>query len=185
MLGSAALLLAPSLASPSWAGAFRKSESLQGITFVVTSTGEGSQQELTITASGGKKPFAPIRRTVDGRVMGAEVADLNSNGQPEIYVFVQGAGSGSYGELVAYAVTNGTLLPISLQELSGPMAQGYMGHDAFAVVENCLVRRFPIYKANDANAKATGGTREIVYKLVNAKDGWLFQPIRSTDLPPS
>jgi hypothetical protein len=55
----------------------------------------------------------------------AEVADLNADGQPEIYVFVQGAGSGSYGELVAYALNNGrSLTPITLPELRGPLAQG-------------------------------------------------------------
>jgi hypothetical protein len=127
-------------------------------------------------STGGKTPFPPIRKIVDGRVMGAEVADLNSSGQPEIYVYVQGAGSGSYGELVAYAASKGTLLPISLQELTGPMAEGYMGHDAFSVVENCLVRRFPIYRAGDSNAKATGGERQICYKLKAGEAGWILRP---------
>lgn len=176
-LTTAALLLAAPLASPSQAGAaFRTSESLQGVTFAVTSSGEGSQQQLSMTATGPKGPFTPIRKTVDGRVMGAEVADLNSNGEPEIYVFVQGAGSGSYGDVVAYAVSNNTLLPISLKGLSGAMAKGYMGHDSFAVVENCLVRRFPIYNANDSNAKATGGQRQICYKLKAGEAGWILRP---------
>jgi hypothetical protein len=172
-----AVLLSIPLPGPVWAAAgFRKSDSLQGITFVVTSSGEGSQQQLVITANGEKTPFPPIRQTVDGRVVGAEVADLNSNGQPEVYVFVQGAGSGSYGQLVAYAAGNGSLLPISLQELSGPMAKGYMGHDAFAVVENCLMRRFPIYRDGDSNAQATGGLRQICYKLKAGEAGWILRP---------
>ena len=142
------------------------------------STGEGSQQQLTITTRGTARPIAPIKETVDGSVLDAQVADLDSNSQPEIYVFVQGAGSGSYGQLVAYALSNGksVLSPIYLQELSGSLAQGYMGHDRFEVVEGCLVRRFPIYRPGDSNARATGGERQICYKLKHGEASWILRP---------
>ncbi|MEB3200021.1 MAG: hypothetical protein VKK62_05800 [Synechococcaceae cyanobacterium] len=167
----------PGLAGPGSSAPYQGTLTLQGISFRVTSSGEGSQQQLTITPSGGRSALKPIRQTVNGRVMGAEVADLNGNGQPELYVFVQSAGSGSYGELVAYAVGDGSrLLPISLPELSGAMAQGYRGHDSFSVVEGCLVRRFPIYKPADVNAKASGGERQICYKLKAGEAGWVLRP---------
>ncbi len=177
-LTAAALLLASAIPATAWAGAtFNKTLKLQGISFQVQTSGEGSQQQLTITTSGAKPPIKPIRQTVNGQVVGAEVADLNSNGLPEIYVFVQGAGSGSYGELVAYAVMKGTeLSPIYLQELSGAMAKGYQGHDQFQVVESCLARRFPIYKPGDINAKATGGERQICYKLKAGEASWILRP---------
>lgn len=178
-LTAAALLLATaSLSTTAWAGAaFNRTLKLQGISFQVQSSGEGSQQKLTITTSGAKPPIKPIRQSVNGQVVGAEVADLNGNGLPEIYVFVQGAGSGSYGELVAYAAIKGSeLSPIHLQELSGAAAQGYQGHDQFRVVESCLVRRFPIYKPGDSNAKATGGLRQICYKLKSGEAGWILRP---------
>ncbi|MEB3361784.1 MAG: PliI family lysozyme inhibitor of I-type lysozyme [Synechococcaceae cyanobacterium] len=173
-----ALLLAAHFpGSASAAGAFSRSLSLQGYSFQVKATGEGSQQQLTITTRGGKRPIKPITQTVDGQVVGAEVADLNSNSQPEIYVYVQSAGSGSYGQLVAYTVTTGNeLSPIYLQELTGAPTQGYQGHDEFSVVEGCLVRRFPIYKPSDSNAKATGGLRQICYKLKNGEASWILRP---------
>ena len=178
-LTAAALLLA-SLAIPSQAtaGPFQRSLSLQGVTFRVQATGEGSQQQLKITTRGTARPIAPTKETVEGRVLDAQVADLDANSQPEIYVFVQGAGSGSYGQLVAYALSNGksVLSPIYLQELSGSLAQGYQGHDAFEVVEGCLVRRFPIYKPGDSNAKATGGERQICYKLKPGEASWILRP---------
>jgi hypothetical protein len=147
------------------------------VSFQIQATGEGSEQHLTITTTGARPPIKPIHQTVNGRVVGAQVADLNGNGTPEIYVFVQSAGSGSYGELVAYAVTKGSdLSPISLQELSGAMARGYQGHDQFEVVEGCLVRRFPIYKPGDSNAKATGGERQIGYKLKAGEASWILRP---------
>ncbi|MEB3200533.1 MAG: hypothetical protein VKK62_08415, partial [Synechococcaceae cyanobacterium] len=158
-------------------GSFHRTLSLQGISFHVMSSGEGSQQQLTITASGGKRAFKPITQTVNGKVIGAEVADLNSNSLPEIYVYVQSAGSGSYGELVAYSVIKGNeLSPIYLQELSGDSAKGYQGHDAFSVVESCLARRFPIYKPGDSNARASGGLRQICYKLKSGEASWILRP---------
>lgn len=172
------LLLSGGLSSRVRADAsFNKTVSLQGYSFQVQATGEGSQQQLTILTKGGRRSIKPIRQAVDGRVVGAEVEDLDSNGRPEIFVFVQGAGSGSYGQVVAYSVINGDQLsPISLPELSGAPAKGYMGHDKFAIVENCLVRRFPIYKPNDSNAKATGGERQICYKLKAGEAGWILRP---------
>ena len=177
-LTTAAVLLATALPGGAWAdAAFNQTLKLQGISFQVQSSGEGSQQQLTITTSGARPPIKPIRQTVNGRVVGARVADLNGNGTPEIYVFVQGAGSGSYGELVAYAVTKGSdLSPIHLQELGGAMAAGYQGHDQFEVVEGCLVRRFPIYKPGDSNAKASGGERQICYKLKAGEASWILRP---------
>jgi|GEM_PF-736074 len=178
-LAFAVLLLSPGINGSAWAGpgGFAKTLSLQGVSFQVQATGEGSQQQLTITPRSAKRPYKPISQTVDGRVVGAEVADLNSNSLPEIYVYVQSAGSGSYGQLVAYSVINSDQLsPIYLQELSGDPAKGYQGHDAFSVVEGCLVRRFPIYKPGDSNAKATGGLRQICYKLRNGEASWILRP---------
>jgi len=178
LLTATALLLVTALPGSAWAGAaFNKTLKLQGISLQVQSRGEGSQQQLTITTTGAKPPIKPIQQTVNGRVVGAEVADLNSNGLPEIYVFVQGVGSGSYGELVAYAVMKGSeLSPITLPELTGANAKGYQGHDEFQVVEACLARRFPIYKPDDSNAKASGGQRQICYKLKAGEAGWILRP---------
>ena len=177
-LAAAALLLSASLPGGAWAGStFNKTLKLQGISFKVQSSGEGSQQQLTITTTGAKPAIKPIKQTVNGQVVGAAVADLNGNGLPEIYVFVEGAGSGSYGELVAYSTMKGSeLSPIVLQELSGAPAQGYQGHDRFEVVEGCLVRHFPIYKPGDSNAKATGGERQICYKLKSGEASWILRP---------
>jgi hypothetical protein len=93
--------------------------SFQGISFNVSSRGEGSVRQLTIRTS---------------------------------------AGSGSYGSVVGYTVNRGaaSLTPIHLPDLSGRAAQGYQGHDSFAVIELRLARRFPTYKPGDTNAGRSG-----------------------------
>jgi hypothetical protein len=117
-------------------------------------------------------------RRIDGTVTGAEVADINADGSPEIYVYVTSAGSGSYGLLVAYSANQRK----SLSEIYLPpvtqnktLSKGYMGHDNFAVVEGVLVRRFPVYRDTDTNANPTGGTRQLQYKLVPGEAGWILK----------
>ncbi len=134
--------------------AFDKTLELQGIRFHVTSDGQGSSPTLKIVPSGREIDNAPIVTTLDGSVSGAEVADLDADGSPEVYVYVTSAGSGSYGSLVAYAANHRkSLSEIVLPPLTEAAAQGYMGHDEFAVLEGVLGRRFPIYRDSDSNAQ--------------------------------
>jgi hypothetical protein len=154
--------------------------SLQGVTFTVSSKGEGSVRQLTIATSGTPQAIAPIRQEILGSVSGVEVADLDANGLPEVYVFITSAGSGSYGSVEGWALNKGqrSLSTIHMPELSGQAAQGYQGHDEFAVVELTLAHRFPIYRPGDSNAKPTGGTRQISYKLVPGEASWQLKPMR-------
>jgi hypothetical protein len=149
-----------------------------GISFHVVATGEGSIGNVTITPAGLEVDNAPITRETDGKVMLAEVADLDADGSPEVYVYTQSAGSGSYGGLIAYAANNRK----SLSEIYLPpvaenpeASKGYMGHDEFRVVENTLVQRFPVYKEGDTNAAPTGGMRQLQYKLEPGEAGWVLR----------
>ena len=73
---------------------FDKKLSLQGLTFHVKCPNEVSLNKLTITPTGLEGENKPIVVEVDGSVTDAEVADLDANGFPEIYVYVTSAGSG-------------------------------------------------------------------------------------------
>ncbi len=162
-------------------GGFNKTIVLQGISFQVTSANRGSLSTLRIVPKGLKGDNQPIEKEIDGTVTGAEVADLNADGSPELYVYVTSAGSGSYGSLVAYSANNRkSLSDIYLPSLQddAKASKGYMGHDQFRVVEGSLVRRFPVYGDKDTNAKPTGGTRQIQYKLKAGEAGWVLKPQR-------
>lgn len=148
---------------------------LQGIGFRLDSANEGSLNELTIVPSGLTIDNTAIARSIDGQVTRAEVADLNADGSPELYVYVSSAGSGSYGSLVAYSANQRrSLSEIVLPPLAEtPGAdKGYLGHDQFAVVEGSLVRRFPIYKDGDPNTAPRGGMRQLQYKLRPGENQW-------------
>jgi hypothetical protein len=166
------------------AGPFDRTLELQGIRFRVTSANEGSINTLRIVPSGLAIDNSPIVRMIEGTVTGVEVADLNADGSPEIYVYVASAGSGSYGSLVAYSANRRkSLSEIYLPPLTQNegAAKGYMGHDEFAVAESVLVRRFPLYRDGDTNAQPTGGLRQLQYKLHRGEAGWVLKIDRVVD----
>lgn len=156
--------------------AFAKTLKLRGVTFTVRSSNKSAENKVTVTTRGLTRNSTLVRE-VEGRVTGVEVADLNVDGFPEVYIYAKSDGSGSYGNIIAFSSNkNKSLSDIFLPELAAGSKEsmGFRGHDDFAVVESNLVRRFPVYRTGDSNAKPTGGTRQIHYKLKAGEAGWLL-----------
>jgi len=183
ILLTAALLTTTLYANqPETAKNFDKVLTLQGITFHVVATNEGSLNQLTIIPTGLEGSNRVIKQEIDGSVTGAQIADINADGSPEIYVYVNSAGSGSYGTLVAYSANNkkslsGIYLP-SLED-DKKNAVGYMGHDEFKIMKSTLSRSFPVYNDGDANCCPKGGTRQLQYKLIAGEAGWQLKLLKS------
>jgi hypothetical protein len=157
---------------------FDQSFEWQGIGFRVTSANIGPRSNLTVTPRGLSIDNSPLVQSIEGQIVRAEVADLNSDGSPEIYIYITSADNTSRGSLVAYSANrrkslSAIYLPAEPQALS--RANGYRGHDEFAVVENTLVRRFPVYKDSDADSAPTGGTRQFQYKLKQGEASWVLE----------
>jgi len=115
-----------------------------------------------------------------------DIADLNGNGKPEIYLFTAQMGSGVYGSVIAYEVAeDGELIPIRYREFddNSKLLQQYMGHDEFFIVGNRLIRRFPLYRENDGNCCPSGGHLLIYYKLVPRGSGWELKMDRAERRP--
>lgn len=154
---------------------FDQTLNLQGIGFRVTSPNAASINELRILPSGLSIDNTPVVRPIEGQITRAEVADLDVDGSPEVYVYVRSAGSGSYGSLVAFSANKRKSLSEIVLPAIGDDARaslGYMGHDEFAVVEATLVRRFPVYRDGDTNAAPSGGVRQLQYKLKRGEATW-------------
>lgn len=148
------------------------------VSFAVQASSGSSINRLQIQPAGLAQDNSELTAELDGHAYRAELADLDANGWPEIYIYVSSAGSGSYGSLAAYAVNKGqSVSPIYLPPLeqSPEALAGYMGHDEFAVVENRLLRRFPIYREGDTNATPGGGTRQLQYRLVAGEASWILK----------
>ncbi|MFZ0712262.1 MAG: hypothetical protein WAM53_19635 [Terrimicrobiaceae bacterium] len=163
---------------------YKETLSLLGVTFRVKSAGMDGQQELIIIPNGLEIDNSTIKKPIKGLVTKAEVADLNADGSPEIYVYITLSGKDNRGEVVALSANKKkSLSEIHIPELTAgdPKLHGYRGHDEFAVVENVLVRRFPIYKDGDSDAKPTGGTRQFQYKLTPGEAGWILRLDKTVD----
>ena len=166
--------------------AFIKTLSLQGITFDIYATNAGSVNTLTIQPRGLEIINDSVVHEIDGSVTNAEIEDLNSDGWPEVLVYINSAGSGSYGSVIGYSVNNGkSMSGIYLPDImDNPEAsKGYMGHDEFAIVETTLVRRFQTYNEGDSNANPTGDMRQIQYKLVDGEASRLFKIDKILEFP--
>ena len=124
---------------------FVKKEELQGITFQVFSPNTRSGNTLTVTPAGLEADNTPIEMDVAGLITRTEVADINADGSPELYVY--GFDGTSQTVLAWSANKKKSLSQISLPDLDAAQSKGYRGGDEYAVVEGILGRRFPIYPA--------------------------------------
>ena len=157
---------------------------LQGIAFRVSSPNSATGNSVTVTTTGLEIDNSPWESPADGDVVGAEVGDLDANGSPEIYVYVRSRDPDARGSLVGYAANNRkSLSAINLPSLSDnpAAAAGYRGHDEFALVEQSLARRFPLYSGDGAAAVPTGKTRQLQYKLTAGEAGWRLELVDSTE----
>jgi hypothetical protein len=160
---------------PLQAGGFSQKLKMNGLSFTISSPNKAEGNTVTIKPRGLKDGDAPLTQSVDGLVTKAEIADLDGDGSPELFLYTTSPGSGSYGKAYAWS-TNGkkVLTEIFITPPREKDLSGYMGHDEFAVIENSFERRFPIYKSGDSNASPTGGWRQFQYKLKPGEAGWIL-----------
>lgn len=150
----------------------------QGIRFHVTTALIDGNPVLYITPQGLEIDNSKVTHPLTGNIVRAQVADLDRDGSPEIYVFVRSSGRGMVGELIAYAANRKkSLSSIYLPPVSDnpKIAEGYQGEDEFAVTEHALVQRFPVYDGADAGARRTGKVRQVQYRLFPGEAGWLLR----------
>lgn len=152
---------------------------LHGISFTVESPNLAEANTLKITPEGLKISNDVIEREADGLVFNAELGDINIDGSPEVYVFVSNAKAQT---LIAYSANNRkSMSEIHVPDLTADQSQGHAGHDEFALVENTVVRRFPIYTVTGADTKPTGRMRQIEYKLKPGEASWQLVVDRITE----
>ncbi len=146
---------------------FVRSLTFADYTFKLVSSkvaGIGSQF-MEIEALRGSLLLTRFQVPTIGGVLGAEVADLDHNRFPELYIFTQATGSGSFGFVQGWQFLPQRRAAVTIVGWERP-APGYMGHDSLWTENGVLCRRFPRYNPGDANAYPTGGTQTARYQLV-------------------
>ncbi|WP_232074213.1 hypothetical protein [Spirosoma aureum] len=149
-------------------------------TFTITATDSGAVRDLAVKAYRGTLLLTNFHTRVDGAVTGAEVADLDNNRFPELYVYSTSDGSGSFGRVYGWQFLPERMAPIQTPNwLKG--FEGYMGHDSLWVERDVLCRKFPIYNSGDANAEPTGGVKMQRYRLRPSGQSFTLIPDQPTD----
>ncbi|UOQ51336.1 hypothetical protein [Hymenobacter cellulosivorans] len=152
-------------AAPAPPPGFNKTLTAAPYTFVVSSTGQLGQRRLLVRAEQDGQELTTAQDSILGEVKDAQLVKLTAGPGSELLVFVEGAGSGSYGEVRGYWFGGKDWERMSMPKLTGPAARGYQGQDKFRLQGKEVVRSFPIYQETDPNCCPSGGTRTIRYVL--------------------
>lgn len=146
--------------------------------FNVKASDKGATRQLNVEAYRGTTLLTIFQTATDGAVVGADVADIDQNHFPELYIFVRSDGSGSFGRIYGWQFLSQRKAEIKtidwrLKETA------YMGHDSLWIEKNLLCRRIPLYRPGDTNAEPTGGSRTIRYHLEPAGNDYVLKIVKS------
>ena len=143
------------------------------------------KNEMMVKPIGFENTAHPLGYYVKGRVIRADIDDLNNDGYPDMLVYLTSGDHGEFGSVYAFmSVQNKSVMPAMLPDvmLDGKLKDGYKGGDEFQLLEGRLLRKFPLYKADDEKDKPTGGKRVIQYQITGSEEaGFKFVVLRSFD----
>ena len=143
--------------------------------FTVTAPDSGRVRDVVIKAYRGELLLTNFRIKVDGAITGAEVADLDGNRFPELYIYSTSVGSGSFGRVYAWQFLPERKADISSKNWLLTNSPGYMGHDSLWIEPGILCRKYPVYQPGDANADPSGGYKVMRYALKPAGLGFMLE----------
>lgn len=142
-----------------------------GLTLDIVSWGRGSSSVggyLILRSDSTQLNYRSVAGELDGKIMDAWDMDLDSDGNPELYIHAKGEGKGSYLNMYIYEYAdNGSNQKIRFPELSSSSSEGYRGNDSIYIKDGKLLRQFSIYNKNDSTGTKTGEIRKIEYVLRN------------------
>lgn len=156
--------LLPALATEQPLPPFQKVLRFNVYTFIVKTTGADSAQTVTVAAYRGSLLLTRLTQPINGRVTGAEVADLDGNRLPELYLYSANQDASLAGQVYGWQFLPERLATISTERWTATGA-GYMGLDTLWTTRQSLCRQFPLYTISNSDARPTGTNQRICYRL--------------------
>lgn len=140
-----------------------------GLTLDIVSWGRGSNSVggfLVLRSDSTHLNYKSMAGELDGKIVDAWDMDLDSDGNPELYIQSKGDGEGSYLSMYIYEYNeSGSNQQIRFPELGSSLKKGYRGSDSIYVKDGKLMREFPLFSTGDSAVKATGEIRKLEYSL--------------------
>jgi hypothetical protein len=142
-----------------------------------------TKNSVSITPVGFQNAARDVLFEIKGRILKAEVDDLNNDVFPDLVLYVYEPGDKGKGSVVGISsVNNENFAPIGFPDIVNDpkLRNGYTGFDTFLLMEGTLMRRFPLFTIDSTGAKPTGMMRQIQYKVQkDEKEGLKFKAVRS------
>jgi hypothetical protein len=139
---------------------------------------------LNIRPLGFKSEAREVSLELKGRVMSAEIDDLNLDGFPDIVIYIIDKNQ-KPTILSVSSKANESLMPIYFPDITNDMvlSKGYRGKDEFKLVEGILFRKFPVFDSDTAIKIPTNKVRQILYRVVEGEQGSLkFKAFKNFDM---
>lgn len=140
-----------------------------GLTFDIVSWGRGSEQSgafLILRSDSSAIKYRSVSAELEGKITDAWNMDMDSDGNPEI--FVQATEGGAKDNLVMYVYEfddNGSAREIRFPDLTSATMKQYRGKDSVYVKEGSLFREFPLFESSDTSAVRAVGKKKLEYLL--------------------
>lgn len=146
----------------------------------VITRGNGYMRDLLL-AVGSKKDTTVAdsitEKDVKGELRNLMIADLDGNGQPELYCYMLSEGTGRYGKIYAFDLRN-PITRISTNAIDTMQQVAYRGQDTFYIKGHTLERSFPAFREDDPDALTATKKGIIVYNLKKDGDTLKLQPVK-------
>ena len=180
------LTLAASLATTAQTKRYDSTMKLGKVGYKVSCTNKNADKNmLSVNPVGFEKEAREVSFEIKGRVLRAEVDDLNRDGFPDLVIYVY-SGAKNIGTVIGVSSDkNQGFAPIFFPDIydDPKIKTGYSGNDDFRLMEGFLIRRFPVYDLSDtSNVRPTGVTRQVMYNVVPAERGQKFKVMRTYEL---
>ncbi|HEY0666918.1 MAG TPA: hypothetical protein VGD22_02010 [Sphingobacteriaceae bacterium] len=140
-----------------------------GLTFDVVSWGRGSETSgayMILRSDSTHLKYRSITGELDGKLLDAWNMDMDSDGNPEIFIQAEGVGEGSHLTMYVYEFNDsGNSQKISFPSLSGSLKKGYKGQDSLFIKEGKLMREFPVFENEGTDSLKTTERRKLEYNF--------------------
>lgn len=151
----------------------------EGHKYAVLSKGDGTGRSLVVAATNLKGDTSKADSTnipdVKGVLQQTAVADLDKDGNPEVYCFTRSEGTEATGNVYALTFVNGRAVQIQQADMDLVNKKGYRGRDSFYVKQPYLLRTYPVYGSDDVNAGPSGGKQTVKYALKKDNGSYMLK----------
>jgi hypothetical protein len=140
-----------------------------GLTFDIVSWGRGSELVggyLILRSDSTRSQYKSVSDQLEGRLVDAWNMDMDSDGNPEVFIQSTAEDERSYLNLYVYEFNDsGSSQKLRFPELTSSTKKLYHGKDSIFIKEGKLYRQFPVFDEKDTAAVSPTGKKLLEYTL--------------------